>query len=265
MSLNKLKRKAHNLSFFVHIVLFLSTLSASLSAQPAGIPILTQSHRELTVGISGGYFRKDIDGITYTSPRYLVKGVLGLGGFLDLFAEVGVARVTLEMPDGQANLSSKYQIAYGVGLNVRYFSLPRYRFSLFVSGQMIRFTSNPSSANLRFLADTEVLQVLELKYDWREASLNTGLTKAWGVVNFYLGVNAKIIQRLETKIDKIVIDEGSESVVRQTGEYLSGLETSPFIGLDFSLPSRLTLSLEVVGRNRSDFAFYLGLSQTGKP
>ncbi|MFQ5863948.1 MAG: hypothetical protein ACE5IW_01835 [bacterium] len=244
----------------------MSTFSPNLSAQPAGIPILTSSHRKFTVSITGGYFRKNIHGITYDSPRLLFKGNFGLVSFLDLFAEVGAAKITITIPGGTpTRLDGKYQIAYGAGLNIRCFNLPRHHFSIFINGQLFRFTSNPTSKDSKLVANNEVLQVLELRYDWREASLNTGFTKGWGVVKFYVGVNAKIVQRLETKIDKIVFDGVSESVFTQTGEYSSGLETSPFIGLDFDLPSRLTLSLEMVGRNGSDFAFYLGLSQTGKP
>lgn len=235
-------------------------------AQPTGIPIFTQSHREITVSITGGYFRKNIHGIEYNSPRYILKGILGLARFLDIFGEIGVAKVTLVMPDDtQSNLESKYQMAFGAGINIRLLYIPRYRFSLFISGQLFRFTSKPSSENVSFLAGSQVVQVLELKYDWRDALFNAGLTKDWGVVNFYCGLHAKTIQRLETRIDKIIINGGDESETKQTGEYLSGLETSPFIGLDLNLPSQLKLSLEITGRNRSDFAFYIGLSQTGKP
>jgi hypothetical protein len=261
-----LKRTVRNISYFGLLLLYFSTFSPSLFAQPAGMPILTQSDRQVTLSITGGYFQKNINGITYNSPRYLLKGILGLVGFLDLFAEVGVAKVTLDISDGtQARLDGKYQLAYGGGLNIRYFHLPRYRFSLFISGQIFRFVANPSSRNSRILGNTEVLQVVELKYDWREVSLNTGFVKGWGVANFYIGLNAKIIQRLETKIDKIIVNGGGDSSSSQSGEYLSGLESRPFIGLDLKLPSKLTVSLELLARNRSDFVFYIGLSQTGSP
>ncbi len=261
-----MKRSIRNISLLLFLMLSLLTFSSSLTGQPAGMPIFSNSHREVTLSINGGYVQKNINGVTYTSPRYLLKGILGLEHFVDLFAEVGFAKVFVDPPKSdQPNLEGKYQMALGGGLSIRLLNLPRYRFSLFINGQIFRFTNSPSSETTRPVANTELTEVLELKYDWREASLNAGVTKGLGAVNAYVGLNAKLIQRLETKIFKIIIEGGGESVSKQTGEYLSGVKIGPFFGLDFSLPSRLKLSLELTGRKRSDFAFYLGISQTGKP
>ncbi|MFQ5706875.1 MAG: hypothetical protein ACE5HO_05460 [bacterium] len=81
----------------------------------------------------------------------------------------------------------------------------------------------------------------------------------------YATARGRFVQRLETAIDKLVLSDGGVSQHRRTGEYLSGFEAGAIVGSEFDLPSRLNLSFETAARNSSDFAFSIGLSQTGKP
>lgn len=237
-----------------------------LFAQPIGSPILTQTHKEFTVSLLGGYVHKNIQGITDNSPRYLIKTVYGLADFIDLFVDAGFAKVDLVMPNEDiATFKGKYNFAYGGGLKIRLLNIRPYRFSIFTSGQVLRFITTPSSEELLTIAGGNILKIRALRYDWREFQINLGVTKGWAVMSLYSGFNAKFIQRLETQVEKIVVDGIGESETSQNGEYLSGLETSPFVGVDFNLPSRYKLSFEIVGQNLSDLAFYIGISQTGKP
>jgi hypothetical protein len=237
-----------------------------LWAQPVGSPILTQSHKEFTVSLLGGYVRKNIERIQNNSPRYLLRTAYGLAEFIDLFVDVGFTKVSLVTLDEDiTNFEGKYNLAYGGGIKIRLLNIRPYRFSIFTSGQVFRFITTPSSEELLTIGGGEISKIRELHYDWRELQINLGTTKGWGVVRLYSGLNAKFIQRLETQVEKIVVNGIGESENSQNGEYLSGLETSPFAGVDFNLPSRYKLSFEIVGRNRSDLAFYIGISQTGQP
>lgn len=261
-----MKKIFKKLSYWNFLLLVLSTLSKATLAQPAGSPVFTRSHKEFSVSLNGGYVSKNIYGIKNNSSRILLKTVLGLAGFWDIFAEAGIAKVTLVTPDKSlSNLVGKYKLAYGGGISVRVFDFPRYRFSFFTQGQVFRFTANPSSEQLKTIGGSEVSQILEFQYDWREAQFNAGITKGLGNAIIYSGANVKIIQRLETKIAKLVVPEVGESEAKQKGEYLSGLEINPFIGVDFNLPSRFKFSFEIIGQNSSDLTIYIGISQTGKP
>ncbi|MFQ5770471.1 MAG: hypothetical protein ACE5HX_08050 [bacterium] len=163
------------------------------------------------------------------------------------------------------DFKDKYHLAFGAGIILRYFYNERMRFSLFFSGQIFRFTSNPSLEMRQNFAGIEVKQVLALKYDWREVNFNLGFFKGMGFVNLFSGMHAELIQRFETKINKNIIAGGTDSENIQSGEYKSGLQMNPFLGIDLKLPARCALSLEIIGRNKSDFVFNIGISQTGKP
>ena len=265
MNWGKLKSRFGKYCFLGLLILFKINSLPDLLAQPAGMPVFSNSHKQFTISLTGGYFRKNIEGFTHNSPRFLFKTVLGLGRFLDIFGEVGTAKVTLVRP-GETNLESKYRLAYGGGINIRFLYFSRSRFSLFFNSQVFRFKSNPSAESEGILGGAKILNVLEFQYDWREVQFNMGFTKRWGNISIYSGANSKLIQRYETKINRVIFAGGNEPDPRlQTNEYLSGFEMNPFLGVDFNLPPRTKFSVELVGRSTSDLVISVGISQTGKP
>jgi hypothetical protein len=237
-----------------------------LAAQPVGSPALTNSHREFTLSFSGGYVKKEIFGVENQSTRFLAKGMLGFANQFDIFFEIGAANLTLEMSGAAPlNLEDKYRLALGGGFTLRYLRIQPAQTSFFLKGQIFRTTSQPSALTTTTLSGVPVTQSLVLKYDWREAIFSTGLVKEIGVMNLFAGARGSLTQRLETKISSTGIAGDSGSEIRETGEYRSGLQTQPFLGVEFKLPARYLFSCEISGRSASDFAFYLGISQTGKP
>ena len=241
-------------------------LNSWVSAQPLGSPVLTNSHRQFTLSFNGGYTRKPIFGVGNRSTRFLLKGVLGFGRRFDVFADLGVVKLTLEKSGSTpSKLADKYRLAYGAGFALRYLNIQRWRLAFFLNAQAFRFTCQPTMETTLSIPGGEIVQILQLRYDWREALLHTGLVKDVGVVKFIAGVKVNFIQRLETKISATRVggSPGPEEI--EKGRYQSGLQTHPIAGLEFTLPSRYVLSFELSGRDRSDFAFNFGISQTGKP
>ena len=244
-------------------LIFFSILEGTekLNAQPAGMPIYTEGNREFTISLDGGFFTKKIFGIKNEARRFFLKGSYGLGN-LDFYGLLGVTNLSLTLADSARTvLEDGFKAAYGGGFSLRIPAFERLQVSLFINGQMIRFVSKPASESTLGFGT----QVLQLNYDWRETNLTFGLTKKIGAANFYGGINTKIIQRFETKTDRLVFSGQNTAANQVKGKFNSGLLTSPLFGLDLNLPSRLKISLEISANNESDFAVYFGLSQTGKP
>lgn len=234
--------------------------------QPAGSPIFTRTHREFTLAFNSGFSSTDIYGVTNRSTRFLFKGIYGLGNFLDLFAEVGLAKLNLATSETpRPKFKDNFHIAIGGGFTVRYIDIKSPRMSLFFGGQIFRFTSRPTSKKNLVLGGSGVTQVVELDYDWREVIINTGFAHRKGSFNVYSGLNAKIIHRLEKKTARNIISGNVNTGNIQQGEYQSGVQINPFIGIDMMLPSRYLVSLEFIGRGKSHLILSLGISQTGKP
>ncbi len=245
-------------------LIFFSILGSveKLVAQPAGVPIHTESNREFTISLDGGFFTKTIFNTKNESRRFFLKASYGVNGNLDFYGILGLTNLSLTRADSARTiLEDGFKVAYGGGVSLRILHLEGLQTSLFLNGQLLRFVSKPASESTLGFGT----QVLQLNYDWREANITFGLSKKIGAANFYGGINTKIIQRLETKIDKLVFSGHNATATRVKGEYTSGLLVSPLFGIDLNLPSRLKFSLELSATNDTDFAVYFGLSQTGKP
>ena len=254
--------------FLWYSLVFFSILSGirSLNAQPAGGPIFASSKNEFTISVDGGHFTKRIFRVKHDSRRFFLKGTYGISDRFEFFGRVGLMNLELTLADSaRTTLDDGFRLAYGGGLTLRVLEFERLRLSFFFSGQFFRVVSRPEAETSLSFAGAPALQVLQMKYDWREGGLTFGVSKQIGSINFYTGATARIIQRYETKIEKIVFGGRSANEIREKGKYTSGLLMSPLFGLDLNLPSRLKISLELSANNESDFAVYFGLSQTGKP
>lgn len=237
----------------------------SLKAQHVGGAIFPGNTDRFAVSVDAGHFTKKIFGIKNDSRRFFLRGSYGIGDRLDFFGRVGLIRLKLTLSDSARTvLDDGFRVAYGGGLTLRILDLERLNASLFLSGQAFRVISKPDFEESLSYAGNLATQVLQLEYDWREANFTFGLTKRFKSVHFYTGVNAKIIQRFETKIDKLVFSGQSALENRENGKYNSGTLISPLVGVGFNLPSRLKFSLELAANNETDFSFYVSLSQTGK-
>jgi hypothetical protein len=240
--------------------------SQEILSQPIGAPILTQTQKVFTLSFNTTWFRNDIAGVRNTSSRFLFKGIYGLGDRLDIYGEVGLVKLALRVPQvDPPNFNDKYRLAFGGGFTYRFLTMSAIPTSLFVSGQLFRFTSNPTSERNLLLGGSDVSQIVEFQYDWRELHTSVGFIERLGNFKIYGGFNGKLVQRKETRIGRSVIGgfAGPDAVTK--GEYLSGPQIHPFMGIDIMLPSRLFLSAEVLARSRSDFLINVGISQTGKP
>lgn len=250
------------------LLLLIATTASQQEAfgQPLGAPMLTNSHREFTLSVNGGYFQKEIYGVENRSKRFLVKGILGVANSLDLFVDIGASKLSLNMSGTTPiELDDKYRLAYGAGFALRLLQIQSAGFSLFTNAQVFRTTNQPATTMQSSLAGIPVTQSLTLKYDWREATFSGGFVEEIGFVNFVGGVRGSLIHRRETKITANSIEGEPGAETREKGEYRSGFRANPFFGLEFKLPARYLLSCEIAGRRSTDYGFYIGISQTGKP
>jgi hypothetical protein len=241
-------------------------LFSDLSAQAALNPIFTESHQEFTITAEGGYFRRQIYNIDNKSPILTLKATLGLAEKFDLFARVGAANLSLTLADSANSVfEDEYHLAYGGGFSWRLWHHRRLRLALLTGAQFFRFKSSPERGTPFSISETEILQILEMQYDWREFSTNVGLTKGLGFLTMFFGVNARIIQRKEARVEKLLFGTDPVSVEAVSGRYTSGVLMDPSVGIDLDFGHRFKLSAEATGRNRSDLAIYFSLSQTGRP
>lgn len=246
--------------------LFVCSQSPGVHAQSIGGPILTESHRKFTLGFNTAYARSDIFGVRNTSSRFLFKGIYGFGEKFDLFGKFGVAKLELRAPQAETpDFSDDYHLAFGGGFTYRYLTLPSLRMSLFLSGQLFRFTSNPASERRLVLGGVSVTQVTEFEYDWREADASLGFIERLGNLKLYGGLTGKVIHRLESRIMRNIIGGSESAEAPEKGEYRSGPQISPFLGIDIMLRSNYFISAEIITKGRNDFLITFAISQTGKP
>ncbi|RMF70171.1 MAG: hypothetical protein D6743_00700, partial [Calditrichaeota bacterium] len=159
----------------------------------------------------------------------------------------------------------KFRPAYGGGLAIQILRVEALGLAFVGRGQFMRFTSKPAAERSLGSSQSELSQVVQLDYDWREVNSNFGIAKATNFLTLYTGLNLKWIDRRERREDKLIFGQSETTVGQQFGRYRSGLLLSPTVAVDFALPSRLTLSLDVAGSSRDDITFYIGLSQAGRP
>jgi hypothetical protein len=238
--------------------------SSSSQAQPIGNPILHGGQREFTVSLSGGYVMKNIEELSTTSRRYLLKGTFGLTHWLDIFGRVGAANLEIKIPEEDlSDLKTSYKSAYGGGINLRLLRFAKGKLSFFAAGQAFRFLSQGSLIGELTVEKENWRREIELSYDWREYEGALGAVCDLKKFDIYGGVQATWLNRLETKREYPYSPGGDPFVTK--GEYLSGAMRGFFFGCDLSLPSRFKISCELKGRNRSDGFFSIGISQRGRP
>ncbi len=238
--------------------------ASDLRAQPVGGPVFSNTNRQVTLGVLGGYFRRDIGGIKTTSPRAWLRVGYGLAARVDVFLLVGLTKVRLELPGNlQSELSDRYNPAYGGGITYRVWHNEDVGLSTFVTGKAFRFVSTPSRSRLATVAGTELVETMKFRYDWREANLGFGLLKQAGLLAVHAGLNMKYISRLEIQSNSLALSQDGSTLSQRGTRYLSGLLVSPQAGFEVLLPARVRLSFEVTGKSSDDVAFFVGISQTG--
>lgn len=218
------------------------------------------------MSLEGTRFSRDISGIDNRANAVHVKALYGLSDRIDLWAQLGLIKLHLENVDSTGmSLSDDYIPAAGAGFNYRFADWTGPKLTLIAGVSFYTFHANPSAENRLFVANTEVKEILELSYDWREANVNVGAARDFGFMDFYAGVNFKYIDRPETKRTRLLFGEETTTTANQRGKYESGLLLIPGLGMDFKFNARFKLSVGISGSSQSDYAFFVGLSQTGQP
>jgi hypothetical protein len=238
---------------------------SELLSQPTGGPFFTDTHKQFTVSLDAGKMASTIYGVETRSSRVLLKAVYGLGERLDLFGIAGGVALRLDAPSLGVALDDKYNLAYGAGFRVKLTQLGKSGLSLIGGAQVFRFESNPASADHVAIANSQVTKALEMQYDWREGHIDAGIGKKIGRFMFYTGINFKYVDRKETKIESYSFGESSLPTNIESGRYQSGTITSPVFGIDVKVGGRYKIHAEISGTDKAAYAYYFGISQTGRP
>lgn len=240
-----------------------SLIPFAMRAQQASGPLSIKQENQFAVTLNAGQFQRTIAGMENKAARFFLKAGYSLTDRLDLFAQAGVTK--LELQSGELLFQDKLRPIYGIGVNFRPLLVNTFRTALLINGQLLRFVSRPQAESASTISGSQVTEVDEFKYDWREAVLNLGLVKEWNRVNLYGGVNVRFIQREETRTESLILNENPGAETRTSTTFQSGAIVTPQVGMELLLPSRIILSLEIAANHDSDYVFFVGLSQIGKP
>lgn len=240
-------------------------LAQHLLAQPAGLPISTRSHKELTISFDGGVSKRTFAGIGHTSPRFMLRALYGIKGRFDIFGQVGAAQLKLTLPSDHLVMEDRYRPAYGAGFNWHFFDFIGSGIRAFLGAQILRFETEPASEKRVTVGGKEVSQRTLLHYDWRELQAYFGFSKRFEDFSFYVGANVSVVSRLERRSQRLILNGEGVSLGEQRGKFNSGIISNPLIGFEIALPARTKLNFEGVVASKEEFALYVGLSQTGWP
>jgi len=261
-----LEKTLQKFRWWLSILFCILNFSGQAGAQHGPQPIFVSGHKELTVSLGGDFFSRNIAGVENRLQGYRLEASYGGGSKLDIWASLGLVRLTLDGVDStQMTLADGHKVGYGGGLNYRFFRLRRSQLSFVGSFSFYRFVASPSIEETILVANTKVLQIQELTYDWREWNASFGMARRLGRVDLYAGVNFRYTDRPEKKRSRLVFGSDAVETGEVAGTYQSGLIVSPALVLDVNFAARLKLSVAVVARNRSDYLLRVGLSQTGRP
>jgi len=245
------------------VTLIVSLTPFLLQAQQLSGPLAIKQQSQFAVTVDAGLFQKTISETENKSLRYLLKVGYGLTDRFDFFVQAGATK--LELLSGEQVFQDKLRLAYGMGLTFRPFYLKGLDISPVISGQLLRFISRPKIETETTVSGSYVTEVQELKYDWREAVFNVGVVKELSALNFYAGINLRLIHRDETRTESLRFNGNQVSGSQESATYQSGTLINPQIGTEILFPGRIILSLEVSANSSSDYVVFVGLSQIGKP
>ena len=245
---------------FVVITLLL-TIIVPAFGQMAGNPVGSRGDKEWTVGVMGNYFQMEQGDEQSISKRLLAKSDWGLTPWLDV--QVMIGAVQLEMRSPRINVEDyhgKFKFAFGLGFQSQIplggsVQSP----SLWFGGQALRFTSKGSYVERTELVTREFM----MDYDWREFQVHAGMIVPYRFIRFYAAGVGWAVQRLDTKNEYIVYNDIHNYVGEEEGEYRSGIWTAGIIGVEFLLPSRYSIGIEMLYFNSYNYQIMVGLSQSG--
>jgi hypothetical protein len=248
--------------FLTLLLALLPVLPEAAKGQGIGLPLLSDSSGQPMLAVAAGQRERVIGGWSTISRIAYGRAAFGLGGQVDVFAGVGLLDLRLLVPGGE--MTSSPALAYGVGLNARLLRVKRIGLSLLANASLWR--SQPEvSADLGGTNGGAFERLTVLHYDWREASGGLALGKTWGPTEWYAGVSGYMIQRRESRWAVLRTSGTDVKGPVSSGEFRSGFVAQMVVGVDLHLPQGFKLSLEIEGRDRSNFGVLFGVSQTGSP
>jgi len=237
--------------------------AAPLFAQPIGVPIVYEQSGQLMVSATGGLARQDLGDDTYLSERYLLRARYGFAKELDLFGGIGIARLRVE--DDAPRQGPKPTLAYGGGVHLTFLNMPKAHLLGSITGQVFRFVNRERREEPITIGGERWTQIRESKHDWLEygGALGVILDGTW--LDVYGGYEVLVLDLLRTDREEFRRQGEAASPGGARAIHFDATGRRPFLGVDFALPDRLKISLEVRGTSLADGAVFIGLSQRGSP
>jgi len=233
---------------FLHIVLFISSVEAQTTGNPA---ILEQ--KSWSLGLSAEYARYNLENIEYTSIRGLLKGDITAAHYVTVSIAAGLANMKINYPLSymRTRLDSKNSLAVGVSAKVNGIpAAPQYivrnisfltNLKIIGDGGALWFTPMGHSYSTSPLVSGDVYY----KFDWREFYGSLGTILLLKQYDIYVCYQGRAIRQYE-------------KFSRQL--YRSGIMSSVIVGLEVKLSHQYVINLQVRSFNGS--AVSLGMSQS---
>lgn len=220
----------------------------ALASSP-GNPLLTVGKARLAVSAEWEQNNRNLDLETeseVTSNRYWLKGTYGLFDWLDLCGAVGAVDFDVSTSqDRRARSFESDHLSFGFGGGFKLRALH----------------SEERNLSLLLTTNGSVLQTEEFvgsappsDFTWNEFQLAISVAKGFGFTFPYLGVSYSVVD------GELTWDGGGAGDFRDPGGFV-------FAGIDFSLPSRYVLTIEMNGRiggGLDEASFCVGISQSTK-
>ncbi len=242
-------------------IIFIILMSASmLQAQMAGNPAGVKGQGKWTVSAIGTYMNQQVGNEMAVSKRVLLRSSWGLAPWLDVYGMVGGVQLDLKTSNVDfVDYEGKFRLGYGTGFNIAFQPMARSRFSIWIGGQALRYSSQGS-----FFEESDMFsKEFKMDYDSREFLGYVGIIIPLTSFRLYCAGVGWVTQRLESKTEYLEYGGITSTVGQIDGELRSGLWTGGVVGIEFILPQQYVIGLEGLFFNEENYQIMIGISQTG--
>jgi len=251
---------------FTAAILILFAIPPLIFAQSLTLPVLSENHAEFSMSVQGGLSRIDVSHSKNNLYFAIARPAFGLWRSLDIFAIIGGMQQHTDYVSAEfSDYRSSSAVIYGGGATVLFSNEGPFKSSLFLSGQIMRFTPDGSIYNQLVNQNTGFKKRHDIEYQWTNIEFAAIAAKKVHRLELISGISF-LQQKAEHSTQRILANEStSVPVGNSEGPFLKKSALFFNAGVMLHLPGRHRLGLHFRSSGNKDFGIFLSLSQTGSP